>query len=103
MEFTGSELGIAIAAGVLIGFALRRGTPRQDLSGTPQMPSPKPATHTFAAALPPLDPAIDPAVSEAIAQALAQGHKIEAIKLLREATGLGLKESKDAVERMAGG
>ena len=29
-----------------------------------------------------------------------RGHKIEAIKLLRDATGLGLKESKDAVERM---
>lgn len=30
--------------------------------------------------------------------ALASGQKIEAIKLLREATGLGLKEAKDAVE-----
>jgi ribosomal protein L7/L12 len=31
---------------------------------------------------------------------LAAGNKIAAIKLLREATGLGLKEAKDAVERM---
>ena len=30
--------------------------------------------------------------------ALQRGEKIEAIKLLREATGLGLKEAKDAVE-----
>jgi ribosomal protein L7/L12 len=30
--------------------------------------------------------------------ALAGGQKIEAIKLLREATGLGLKEAKDAVD-----
>lgn len=30
--------------------------------------------------------------------ALAQGEKIEAIKLLREATGLGLKEAKSAVD-----
>lgn len=30
--------------------------------------------------------------------ALANGQKIEAIRLLREATGLGLKEAKDAVE-----
>lgn len=36
--------------------------------------------------------------SAAIA-ALEQGNKIEAIKILREATGQGLKESKDAVER----
>lgn len=30
---------------------------------------------------------------------LRKGNKIEAIKLLREATGLGLKQSKDAIER----
>lgn len=33
--------------------------------------------------------------------ALQSGNKIEAIKLLREQTGLGLKEAKDAVEGMA--
>jgi len=33
-------------------------------------------------------------------QLLTAGKKIEAIKLVRERTGLGLKESKDAVERM---
>lgn len=30
--------------------------------------------------------------------ALGRGHKIEAIKLLRESHGLGLKEAKEAVE-----
>lgn len=30
--------------------------------------------------------------------ALGRGHKIEAIKLLRESRGLGLKEAKEAVE-----
>lgn len=33
--------------------------------------------------------------------ALNSGNKIEAIKLLREQTGLGLKEAKDAVEAMS--
>ncbi len=33
-------------------------------------------------------------------QALAAGKKIEAIKLVREATGLGLKEAKELVERV---
>ena len=33
---------------------------------------------------------------------LLKGNKIEAIKLLRQATGLGLKESKDAIDRHAG-
>ena len=34
---------------------------------------------------------------------LEQGKKIQAIKVYRELTGVGLKEAKDAVERMAGG
>jgi len=33
-------------------------------------------------------------------QLLAAGKKIEAIKLVRERTGMGLKESKEAVERL---
>lgn len=38
---------------------------------------------------------------DAVTDALKQGRKIEAIKLVREATGLGLKEAKDAVEALA--
>lgn len=90
MEFSGWELAIGIAAGLLIGLFLRRRAPRQDLTGPPELPMAAPQ------ALPPLDPAKFPEVAEA----LARGNKIEAIKLLREATGLGLKESKDAVDRM---
>ena len=40
--------------------------------------------------------------SEAIS-ALEQGRTIEAIKIVRERTGLGLKESKELVERHAPG
>jgi len=35
-----------------------------------------------------------------VVDALRRGNKIEAIKLVRDATGLGLKEAKDAVERI---
>jgi len=35
-----------------------------------------------------------------IAAALVGGNKIEAIKLVRERTGLGLKEAKELVERL---
>jgi hypothetical protein len=35
-----------------------------------------------------------------VVQALREGKKIEAVKLYRDATRLGLKESKDAVEAM---
>ena len=34
----------------------------------------------------------------AVSSALRQGNKIEAIRLLRERAGLGLKEAKDAIE-----
>jgi hypothetical protein len=39
-------------------------------------------------------------VSRGIAEAVRQGKKIEAIKLYRQSTGVGLKEAKDAVEEM---
>ena len=41
-----------------------------------------------------------PEVTQRIADALAAGQKIEAIKIHREATGLGLKESKDFIEAL---
>jgi ribosomal protein L7/L12 len=41
-----------------------------------------------------------PEKMNAIVTAISRGNKIEAIKLYREATGLGLAESKDAVEAM---
>ena len=40
---------------------------------------------------------------DAITTALRAGNKIEAIKLYREATGFGLKESKDEVEAIEAG
>ncbi|MEW4454275.1 ribosomal protein L7/L12 [Bremerella sp. JC817] len=39
-----------------------------------------------------------PSSLEAIKQKLREGKKIEAIKLLREESGIGLKEAKDQVE-----
>lgn len=44
-----------------------------------------------------------PTLPPAAIAALERGNLIEAIKLTREATGLGLKESKEAVERHANG
>lgn len=106
------QLGLGLLIGLVIGLALRSRTPRQDLSGAPRTfqpppvrpgltsaPAPPPAARTSAASTG--SPSqVDPATAVQIADALARCHKIEAIKLLREATGLGLKESKDAVERM---
>jgi ribosomal protein L7/L12 len=40
-------------------------------------------------------------LEDEVVSLLEQGQKIEAIKRYRERTGVGLKEAKDAVERMA--
>jgi len=37
---------------------------------------------------------------EGISEAILAGEKIQAIKLFREATGLGLKEAKDEIEEL---
>ena len=43
-------------------------------------------------------PEPDPAIAAAIQRRIDAGQKIEAIKKVREASGCGLKEAKDAVE-----
>lgn len=40
-------------------------------------------------------------VSEMVRQLAIQGNKIAAIKLLRDETGMGLRQAKDAVDRLA--
>ena len=46
------------------------------------------------------DPTPTPEQMEALENALAQGKKLEAIKVCRETTGKGLKESKEFVEAL---
>lgn len=98
-------IGLAVLA-FWLGRASAGGR-RDDLSGLPRtMVPPRPMA-------PPMAPtAQTPASSQpfgispdklaAVRGELARGNKIAAIKLFREATGLGLKESKDAVEAMEG-
>jgi hypothetical protein len=45
------------------------------------------------------DPHSDPALAPQIQEALRRGNKIEAIKIYRELTGVGLAEAKDAIDR----
>ena len=46
-----------------------------------------------------MDSNSDPLFSPQIQDALRRGNKIEAIKLYRELTGVGLAEAKDATDR----
>jgi ribosomal protein L7/L12 len=45
------------------------------------------------------NPNSDPVLSPQIQDALRRGNKIEAIKIYRELTGVGLAEAKDAIDR----
>jgi len=45
------------------------------------------------------DSAADPLLAPELQAALRSGNKIEAIKIYRELTGVGLAEAKEAVER----
>jgi hypothetical protein len=45
-----------------------------------------------------MSPPLSDDAMKALTEALRQGRKIDAIKIHREITGLGLKESKDAIE-----
>lgn len=45
------------------------------------------------------DPNTDPILSPQIQEALRRGNKIEAVKLYRELTGVGLAEAKDAIDK----
>ena len=45
------------------------------------------------------DPASAPSLSPQIQEALRRGNKIEAIKIYRELTGVGLAEAKQAIDQ----
>ena len=64
-----------------------------------EIPAPRPEGQTANAGQAPA-PSATPFEQELL-DLLRQGRKIEAIKRYREATGVGLKEAKDAVEALA--
>jgi len=100
----------ALIVGVLIlGIGLSaRGSGsrnRSDLSGAPrsvtQKPPSAPSLAEIASQLaqqPGALSRLDPRTVLKIGEAIAANRKLEAIKLLREASGLGLKEAKEAIE-----
>lgn len=83
-----------LALGLLIGLLVARflrGGGRSDLTAPPpSRPAPRPMIRIG-------DERID---DEDIRELIRQNRKIDAIKLMREKTGLGLAEAKDAVEAM---
>lgn len=86
---------LVVLAALALGFALgrapgRSAAQRDTLLGPPAVQAQPGSRPT-------------PEVLAAVQAALASGHTIEAIRILRQATGMGLKEAKQAVERMPRG
>ena len=83
--------GVILIALTLMAFRRRSVVVHQLLAGEP---SPLPDLPASA------DASEGPSASERIEREIAAGRLISAIKLYREETGAGLKQAKDAVERM---
>ncbi|WP_242776335.1 ribosomal protein L7/L12 [Sphingopyxis sp. YF1] len=92
---------IPFVLGLLIGVALtlfllrKRREDRRDLTAPPPRAAPRPP------APPPMARVGDAHIDDdEIRDLIRQNRKIEAIKRMRERTGLGLAEAKDAVEAL---
>jgi hypothetical protein len=95
------RLGMAFAGGEGRGRGDAGGRGRGDLSGRePPKGAGRTTPPAAARAVGPGPAGLDPQAHARIAEALRDGRKIEAIKIMREATGLGLAEAKTAVEAM---
>lgn len=92
-------IAIGVAFLLLLAFALRsRG--RDPLMGGGRAPAYRaaPTARQVSPTLPATS--LPPEIEEQVRALLAAGRKIEAIKLARDVTHLGLKETKDLVESM---
>src|SRR6266851_3779562 len=85
-------LGVVVIATFLVGLLIGRVINRNKQSSDPFAN----LTMSSAGNMPPVE-------SKSVQELLREGRKIEAIKRYRQENGVGLKEAKDAVDRMAVG
>lgn len=106
MAFISENAAIIVVIGALallaIGYALGRMTTTagDDRGRLDQLPAALAQTARAAPAPTAQPGTLSPEALTRIQDALRAGNKIQAIKIMREATGLGLAEAKDAVEAM---
>lgn len=98
---------IGLAFLVLLFLAFRRRPGDRDLLAPPLPGTPAPPPPTYAPPPPGAWPAgaapigdVPEELRQEVRDLLAVGNRIEAIKIVRAATGLGLAEAKSMVERM---
>lgn len=86
-----------VVVGVIGLWLMLRGRKRPEVIGGDQQPTPSRPVPTPPASSPPMTTTLSP-LDRHVRKLAADGNKIEAIKAVREHTGLGLKEAKDYVE-----
>jgi hypothetical protein len=82
-RFDWMAFAAGFVAALLLMLLIRARRPKPDLDGRPEPPIEIPAD-----------------IKPTVLKLRAQGEAIEAIRLVRERTGCGLKPAKDAVERL---
>ena len=88
---------VCFVAGLLVAARRRRQDGRMIVQQSPLASDPPPVASSAQRVEP---GSVNLQLGRELEQLLSAGKKIEAIKLVRERTGLGLKEAKDAVERL---
>jgi large subunit ribosomal protein L7/L12 len=97
-DWTAFGLGFAAATAIALFLRYRAAqSGRLDLSAPPSFKAPF-STPPAAPYIPPPVTDLSPELKAQILLLKAQGQKIEAVRMVRQRTGLGLKESKDLVE-----
>lgn len=86
-----------VVVGVIGLWLMLRGRKRPEVIGGDQQPTTSRPVPTPPASSPPMTTTLSP-LGHHVRKLAADGNKIEAIKAVREHTGLGLKEAKDYVE-----
>lgn len=107
MDFLGENGIWAIAvwslflliAGFAFGYGKGKARNREGLDRG-RLDRPPPTMPVTPAPVPPGPSTLSPEALNRIHEALRAGNKIHAIKMMREATGMGLAEAKTAVEAM---
>jgi ribosomal protein L7/L12 len=95
----GDKLGAVKALRAATGLGLADAVRIVDKLGATAKPAPKDGP-PGAGAVPPISATIGPDHDDELRSLVAAGQQIEAIKMVRTLTGMGLKDAKDYVDRL---
>ncbi|MFA6113665.1 MAG: ribosomal protein L7/L12 [Sphingomonas sp.] len=93
-------IAIGVVFLVVLALALRSGRGRDPLMGGARAPAYRAPPVARGTPIDAPTTSLPPEVEEQVRALLSAGRKIDAIKLARDATHLGLKETKDLVESL---